>query len=292
MLLIQKLNYFHGLTKNEELAAQYIYKNIDRIESISINDIASQTFTSPSTTVRLAQKLGFKGFKELKSKLMKEQRYLNNNKKDIDANKPFTAHDSLSSISMNIADLLSDSLHDTLNLIDYNELEKIINIINTCNHINIYGFTHALSSSYDFKYKMASIKKQVTLFDSVQEFAFASDFTNNDTVHIFLSYTGETQHLISTMKELKTKHVPIIAITSIGDNTMSKLADYCLEISTKEKIHSKIATYASNESFHYLLDIIYSCVFQKNYDENYKHKVDNAHKYDQTRFSLFDIIKE
>lgn len=51
------------------------------------------------------------------------------------------------------------------------------------------------------------------------------------------------------MKELKTKQAPIITITSIGENTISKLTDCRLEISTKEKIHSKSAPYIANEVY-------------------------------------------
>lgn len=50
------------------------------------------------------------------------------------------------------------------------------------------------------------------------------------------------------MKELKIKQAPIIAITSIGENTISKLDDCHLKISTK------------NESIHYILDLTYSCI--------------------------------
>lgn len=46
------------------------------------------------------------------------------------------------------------------------------------------------------------------------------------------------------------------------------------------------------KSIHYILDLTYSCILQKEYNHNYKHKIDNAHKYDNIRFSLFNKIKE
>ena len=76
MLIQQKLESLESLSPNEKEVAHYILKNKEDIEKLSINEISKKTFTSPSTVVRLAQKCGYHGFKELKEALHDETKYL------------------------------------------------------------------------------------------------------------------------------------------------------------------------------------------------------------------------
>ena len=66
MLLVQKLEYYDHLTPNEQTVAHYLLDNQHRIQDISISEIAKETYTSLSTTVRLSQKCGYQGWKNLK----------------------------------------------------------------------------------------------------------------------------------------------------------------------------------------------------------------------------------
>jgi len=56
---------------------QYILNQKDNIEKLSTKDLANATYTSPSTVIRLSQKLGFSGWNELKEKHLEELQYLN-----------------------------------------------------------------------------------------------------------------------------------------------------------------------------------------------------------------------
>ena len=89
MLLIQKLEYYDNLTPNEQTVAHYLLDNQHRIQDISITEIAKETYTSLSTTVRLAQKCGCQGWKELKKALSEEISYLNKETTHVDANYPY-----------------------------------------------------------------------------------------------------------------------------------------------------------------------------------------------------------
>ena len=57
-------------------------------------------------------------------------------------------------------------------------------------------------------------------------------------------------------------------MTSIGENSLSKQADLVLRLSTRERLYSKIATFANDMSITYLLDLLYSGIFAQNYLAN------------------------
>ena len=146
--------------------------------------------------------------------------------------------------------------------------------------------------AYDFKLKMRTIGKTVNIVEDEDAYYYHSFFTSKDTCSLFISYSGETLELLDAMKRIKQKGCPLIALTSIGDNTFSKLADTWLPISTKEKLSNKISTFSSNISIHYLLDLIFACVFEHDYQKNIELRKDISHEMDQERFSNVSLLKD
>jgi DNA-binding MurR/RpiR family transcriptional regulator len=292
MLIIQQLSYIKSLTNNEKRVAEYIKENISSISKISITDIASNTFTSNSTTVRLAQKLGYKGWKELKAACIEEQRYLNTHFHHVDPNIPFSKKDSLMDIADNISTLLSESILDTKSLIQEDQLKKATLAIANHSLINVFGITFSIEVAHDFKMKMLAIGKHVNVISNPEEYNFYLESSDKNVCSIFISYSGETQELISLANSLRLKGYPTIAITSIGDNTLSKSCYCWLPLSTREKITSKIANYTSNISIHYILDVLYSTVFSINYNKNAEFKKNLSKKIDYGRTSVIPMLNE
>lgn len=292
MLLIQKLEYYDNLTPNEQTVAHYLLDNQHRIQDISITEIAKETYTSLSTTVRLAQKCGCQGWKELKKALSEEISYLNKETTHVDANYPFQHGDSIFKIAKNMSSLLTESILDTYQLLDHDYFQKAILLLNSCQTINVYGITHPISVAYDFKLKMRTIGKTVNIVEDEDSYYYQSFYTTKDMCSLFISYSGETLELLDAMKRIKKKGCPLIALTSIGDNTFSKLADTWLPISTKEKLSNKIATFSSNISIHYLLDLIFACVFEHDYQRNIGIKKGISKELDHERFSNVSLLKD
>lgn len=92
---------------------------------------------------------------------------------------------------------------------------------------------------------------------------------------------------------LKKHKVPIILITNIGESSLSRMADCALRICTREKQYSKIATFTTDSSIAYLLDVMYSCMFALNYDKNLQLRIDAARAIEQGRGqTTVGIIRE
>lgn len=77
----------------------------------------------------------------------------------------------------------------------------------------------------------------------------------------------------------------MITITGIGDNTINQYSDVNLYLSTRENIHSKINSYSSRQSIHTVLDILYSCYFNLNYQENLDKTIEMNKTIEFGRFS-------
>lgn len=291
MLISNKLESIDTLSKSEELLANYILSQKENIENLSTKDLANATFTSPSTVVRLSQKLGFSGWNELKEKYIDEIKYLNKSVSNVDPDFPFEAHDTFMNIASKVGRLSINSIEDTLSLIKNDQLKMATQLLCKSQIINVYGVSNSLLMAYDFKHKMLRINKHVEIMNLPgEQFIVASNSTPANCA-ILISYSGESKEVIKIAEILKARNTQMIVLTSIGENSLTTFADCIFHISTREKLYSKIATYSSNNSIHLILDILYSCVFKMNYDYNLRFKAGISRNIDD-RFSNIANLKE
>lgn len=279
-------------SNSEQTVIQYILKKNLAIKDMTTKEIAAQTYASPSTLVRIAHKMGYSGWNELKEAYLKEEDYLVTHFRHIDANLPFEKGDSIMSIANKIAILKKESIDDTLSLITHDDLQSAIQIIRKSSYVNIFAVSNNLLITQEFKHNMSRIKKRVEVHSLQSEIVFNACLADPTSCAIIISYSGETDILIRSIKALKANHIPIIVISSIGNNTAKQLADCILHITTREKLYSKIATFSTDTAIIYLLDVIYSCIFALDYDQNLETKINASRIIESGRFSNIDILKE
>lgn len=282
MLLTEKMKE-DIFSPSEKAIIQYMFEERENIEDKTTKQIAEVTYTHPSTLIRVAKKLGYNGWLELKEKFIEEIDYLNRNFKDIDANFPFYEEDNVMTIANKLAILSQMTVDDTLFLINHDELQKATNFLNQAEEIKVFALANNLLICQDFKSHMNRIGKKVTLCMVDQGYEAAS--SNQKTCAIVLSYTGETSQIVDLLPMLRKRKTPIIAITSIGDNTLTKYADSIFRITTREKLYSKIGSFSSNISISFLLYVLYGCVFSMDYQNNLDFKISISKYYDHRKSS-------
>ena len=100
MLIIHKIEKTHFST-SESVIIDYILKKGDKIKNMSIQEIANATYTSPPLLIRIAKKLGYKGWNDFKEAYLEELKYLYQND-EVDASIPFVINDNFITIEHNI----------------------------------------------------------------------------------------------------------------------------------------------------------------------------------------------
>lgn len=278
-------------SNSERIVVDYILDKEILIKNMTIKDIAEATYTVPSTLIRIAKKLNYSGWNDLKEDYLHECEYLRSHFCNIDANIPFKNNDTIMSIAGKIATLEKESIEDTLSLITHDDLQLALNIIRRTSSIHLFAVSNNLLITQEFKHNMSRIKKEVHIHNIQNEILFNAMLAKEDSCAIIVSYSGETNVLERVEKILNDKNIPVIVITSIGDNTLARNASCVLRVCTREKLYSKIATFSTDSAISYLLDVLYACYFSFDYDNNLKLRIDTS-KAIETRFSTVDIIKE
>ena len=67
---LEKLVAGKSLTETEFTVLQYLVANIDRVLDLGVRGVAKANYTSAATVMRLAHKMGYRGFVEMQYKLM------------------------------------------------------------------------------------------------------------------------------------------------------------------------------------------------------------------------------
>ena len=280
MSIMTQLEFELEFSESEKEIARYILNHGDDVLSMSVKELAKNTYTSPATIVRLCKKIGLEGYNDFKIKYSAELQYDLHHSNRIDVNFPFEKKDTHPMICHKLASLSEEVIADTIKLIDFDQLEKIVDLLYQSHDIDIYGSGNSLLAAMSFQHKMMRIARSVNLKALHGEQVFLSYNSDEKRIAVIISYSGETHDLIQIAQILKEKKTPIIVLTSIGDNHLSHYADYILNIGSREKIFTKIAPFASQVSMEYLLNVIFSCIFQKDYDQNIQNKISYDKKND------------
>lgn len=265
---------------------EFILQEQENIHEYTIGEIAERTYTSKATVVRFAKAMGYAGWKEFMKDYIAEMQYRKAHDNHIDYNFPFNEADSLTAVLDNIEQLQIETIRETRDLIDNRMMnmaaERIIK------GKNIVIFSRSPNSYYAgaFARKLCSIGYLARTAVSGEAGLISAALGKKDCA-IIISYSGNnpTKEPLDKIKILKANQVPMIGITSGGENYLRKQIDCVLTVASRERLYTKIANYSSEESLGFLLDCLFSWVFAQNYRKNKNFKLLNSRMLEQERYT-------
>ena len=262
----------------------FILKEKNDLHKYSLQEIADQTYTSKAAVVRFAQALGFSGWKEFVKAFTEEQSYQAQHYSNIDANFPFTKDSRRKDIINQLCSLQVESLLDTADLLDEAPLDECAALLLGSRRVAMFGLNPNFALAELFKRKMLSIGRQVELPSQGDVGLLAHSLDKYDCA-VIISYSGNspTTGALSVLPTLKQRNVPVIGITSVGDNLLRQKADYTLSISSYERLYSKISTFGTENSILFILNVLFSICFAADYDANLERKIGTARELESTR---------
>ena len=215
-----------------------------------------------------------------------EIKYQENHENDIDVNYPFHEKDSTQNIIEKIKTIQMESIADTADLIDMSMLDKATTYLLKAKHIFIFGVSPNTFLGELFRRKMITIGKQVDLARAGESGIISRTLGKEDCA-IVISYSGnnEAANPMCYIASLLERQVPTIGITSGGDNYLRRKLDCVLTMSSKERLYTKIANFATEESIQFLLNVLFANYFAKNYQENNAFKLQNSKILESQRYA-------
>lgn len=283
MLIADKLENQKNMTVAEAGIAGYLITHGRDIKRYSTRDLADATYTSPATVVRLCKKLGFSGFNEFKDRFLEEQRFLEQREDAVDANFPFSKEDNAMRTANRIAQLHAQTIEDTMSLLHYRDLQKATRLLQRCQRAHIFSFGTTLNQAESFREKMLKIGCRVSISNNLNYQLYEARCLTPSDLAIAISYSGETDKILLVAQACRERHVPILALTSYGENSLTSYADCKLSLSSKERLFENTADFSTHVSVNLLLDILYSSIFLLDYDKNYQRKLTTTQSLEKNR---------
>ena len=294
MLIIQKIEQLYIRYDDSRMAvSEFLIRERRKLNQYSMQSIADRTYTSKSTLVRIAKHLGFHGWSDFIKAYTEETIYLDSHSSITDVNIPFQKDDTCLQVAGEITSLKTSSLEETLHLLNDQDLNQAVSLLQNADRICFMGISVNQYLGELFQHKMLLIGKPVEIVTQAEMKFLASTLTPKDLA-LIVSYSGNDVNQMPTtnLALLKEQGVPILGITSLGTNLLRESGTYTLSIASRERLYSKIASYATETSIGLLLDVLYSCYFQQNYDQNMQHKLDMSRRIEQHRYSTSSGIME
>lgn len=214
-----KENY-ESLTDGQKKVAKYFFEKHKSIAFMPAFEIGKEVNVSESTVIRLAQKLGYKGYADLQEMIQKE----------VTTDRILSQHEEISSIKeeqslfkMLIAQDLAN-IQKMMSDLDEAMLEKAVNMISEAKNIYIIGnlSTYGIADFFAQWMNMVLRNTQLLVYEDRNYYTNLAKM-NEETVLIPIIFPRYMKSTMETVKYARNKGTKIISIT---DSQLSPVYPY------------------------------------------------------------------
>lgn len=273
MNIFSQLEHMTNLTDNEKLVVQYLRNNPEKFVSMSASDIAKACYVSTSTVYRLCRKLDLSGFSELKVQVSASLHEFLQTKEHFDFNYPVKQNQTQYQIIHQLKEVYDQTVISSVNLIDIDQLRLIVHHMKKSQAIDIYTSAGSLFFAQNFQFQIQEIGIDVFVPTEEYQQRLRASCSNANHFAILISFGGRNLLIKKLIHILKKTKTPILIICGAQQNPYEKYADYCLYMSPYENHYNKISSFSTRLTLLFILDCIYTCYFELDYDENVKKKL-------------------
>ena len=225
------LDNISDLTQSQKIIADYIIANPQKFALSSIREIEQELNISKTTIVRFTQRLGYKGFYELKTEFLKQIR------NDLDPinrykaflNEPSTEQDFLESISRETY----ANIQSTLKLIDRDQYTRAIHLLKNADHVYTIGLgtSHFLAEIASYLFNRVSIKSDCMTNDGL---TFVEKLINVGKKDVILTFAFPvySEDTIQAAAYAHKKNIKVITITDKITSEIMPFTDAAIQVKT------------------------------------------------------------
>ena len=252
------------LPPSERKIASYILKHPQEAITLTASELGKKSNTSGAAVIRLCKSLNLKGFQQLKLRIAGDLQKKGNGEqgfRDIEPNEP------INSVIQKMTSNTVQTIRETAELINLEELEAAIKAIQGADSIQFYGVgaSHVIAS--DAQQKFLRINKPTYAFSDLHMAATVVANGAENNVVVGISFSGETEEVCKLLKLANEHGATTISLTKYGTSPVSNQAKIRLYTSaTKESVFRSGATSSRMAQLH-MLDILFMCVATQEYEE-------------------------
>ncbi|MCR4417605.1 MAG: MurR/RpiR family transcriptional regulator [Ignavibacteria bacterium] len=203
---------YNSIPKKQRKLADYFLENLDVIPFLNIYEISEATQFSVASIVRFTQRLGFKGYSEFRSELLKG---LQKNLKKLEMFPSIKVNELKEHTLIAVANQEIKNINETLQLIDKNTFDAVIDLILKSERVFTMGLgiSYLLSQILSYQLSQVGIDSSFLRNDTSTFYDQILFMTNKDLLIAF-SFPPYSVETIEAAKFAKERKIKIVAITN------------------------------------------------------------------------------
>ncbi len=213
-----------NLKSAERKAADFLLENPTLIPGISIVEYASQAGCSEATIVRLAKKLGYEGFPELKRDFNRYQAG-----EQVHEYENISKSDEPLEVMRKVFESTIQGIEDTQKMLDEHDYMQVLDALVGAEKVMFCGVGDAGAVAMEAQQKFVRLGLQV-LFSSDPDLQLimANQLQPGD-VCMIISHSGRSKTILDALKTAKESGATTVLISNFPVSPMARFADYLLQ---------------------------------------------------------------
>jgi DNA-binding MurR/RpiR family transcriptional regulator len=220
--LVRIIAVYQSLKSAEMKAVDYLLTHPEEFASDSIVVISAKAGCSEATQVRLARKLGFNGYSDLKDSVLRTKS---------ESSVPYQeicSKDSEMDVIRKVFQTSIQAISDTLNIIDITQYEKAVQAIKKAGKVMFIGAGDAASVAMTGCHKFTRMGIDAEFSEDFDIQLVMASHLKKDDVLIAISHSGQTKTVIDVVRLAKSEGATVIGITNYPMATLAKLSTILL----------------------------------------------------------------
>lgn len=224
-------NQFPNFTSSQQQIANYLIENKDKIANQTAYEISQCAHVSEASVVRFCKALGFKGFKELKIKMVSSL----GSQSEKAVPSLIEQNDSPTEVVTKLMRLESEDIKFCLKMLDMAVIIEVINLINACDRIVFFGVgSSAIAADNAMDHFIHYGKNAQAESESYKQIALANSLGPRDLAFA-ISISGNSLVPIQAIEIAKKNGAATVCITQNSNSHLAKMCDKVIYSYRKSK---------------------------------------------------------
>jgi DNA-binding MurR/RpiR family transcriptional regulator len=196
----------------------------------SASEVGELASTSSATVIRCAQKMGFKGFHDLKLALAHELAVFEQARSD----GARTAADPRSAVLVEITRAGAESVRDAGALVDAETFDAAVTAIAEARRVLFFGVGTSAPLCHDAAYRFSAIGVLAEAPADVHVQHVQARLLSDEDVAVIVSHTGSTRETLAAALAARDAGATTVAITSFAVSPLTECVDHTIVAGSRE----------------------------------------------------------
>lgn len=212
-----------SLNNTERNIANWLLIKGNISKETSIKKVAKMLSVSEPMIVKVSKKLGYTGFRDLRSSLLAYFDVL-----PFDKSEEISQHDGLDVVIEKVFSTSIQALKEAKSVANIDVISQAAQLLCHADHIVLLGVGGSASVCQDFEHKLLRIGIHSHTYSDFHLMLMVATQLSDGDVMVVISQSGDTRELLNAVEIAKGRGVKIICITNDDRSPLSQASDFSI----------------------------------------------------------------